>query len=144
MRTYLNGTFYNSLPSDLQAAIKPTRVISGHGSNDSTNFTSTDNLYLLSGVEVFGSDSYDTASNTTHQLEFYQGMEADATTPWGAQAYSRTYKGYNGSDGSTEYWWLRPASSGSNVLFRSVYDGGLNGTGARGTDHGLAPAFRIG
>ena len=54
MRTYLNGTFYNSLPSDLQAVIKPTRVISGHGSNDSTNFTTTDKLYLLSSEEVYG------------------------------------------------------------------------------------------
>ena len=144
MRTYLNGTFYNSLPSDLQAAIKPTRVISGHGSNDSTNFTSTDNLYLLSGVEVFGSDDYDTAAGTTHQLEFYQGMEADATTPWGAQAYSRTYKGYNGSDGSTEYWWLRPAYSSDNGIFRGVSYGGLDYYGASNTNGGLAPAFRIG
>ena len=144
MRTYLNGTFYNSLPSDLQAVIKSTRVISGHGSNDSTNFTTTDNLYLLSGVEVFGLDDYDTAAGTTHQLEFYQGMEADATTSWGAQAYSRTYKGYNGSDGSTEYWWLRPAYSSSNGSFRFVYCGALSGNPASATGPGLAPAFRIG
>ena len=144
MRTYLNGTFYNSLPSDLQAVIKSTRVISGHGSNDTTNFTSTDNLYLLSGVEVFGSDNYDTAAGTTHQLEFYQGMEADATTPWGAQAYSRTYKGYNGSDGSTEYWWLRPAYSYNYDAFRDVIYGNLNDCNARDTNGGLAPAFRIG
>ena len=142
MRTYLNGTFYNSLPSDLQAAIKPTRVISGHGSNDSTNFTSTDNLYLLSGVEVFGADKYDTAASTTTQLEYYQGMEADATTR-GAQAYSRTYKGYNGSDGSKEYWWMRPANSGDYDYFRSVSYGNLGSYGARGSGVGLSPAFRI-
>ena len=144
LHAYLNGTFYNSLPSDLQAAIKPTRVISGHGSNDSTNFTSTDNLYLLSGVEVFGSDDYDTAAGTTHQLEFYQGMEADATTPWGAQAYSRTYKGYNGNDGSTSGWWLRPGNSSSNGNFRGVDCGYLVNTNAYITHGGLAPAFRIG
>ena len=82
MRTYLNGTFFNSLPSDLKSVIKSTRVISGYGSNgtDSTNFTTTDNLYLLSGVEVFGSDNCDTAAGTTHQLEYYQGMEAETTT----------------------------------------------------------------
>ena len=144
MRTYLNGTFYNSLPSDLQAAIKPTRVISGHGKSGSTNFTTTDNLYLLSGVEVFESDDYDTAAGTTHQLEFYKGMEADATTPWGAQAYSRTYKGYNGSDGLTEYWWLRPATSYYNNNFRTVYYGTLVDILANETGGGLAPAFRIG
>ena len=146
MRTYLNGTLFNSLPSDLQSAIKPTRVISGYGNNgtDTSNFTTTDNLYLLSGVEVFGLDDYDTAAGTTHQLEFYQGMEADARTPWGAQAYSRTYKGYNGSDGSTEYWWLRPAGSISSDGFRHVYCGGLIDSGASYAGNGLAPAFRIG
>ena len=132
MRTYLNGTFYNSLPSDLQAAIKPTRVISGHGSNDSTNFTSTDNLYLLSGVEVFGSD-------------FYQGMEGtEVQSPLPHTAYTRTYKGYNGSDGSTEYWWLRPADSRSNLTFRNVGGGALRSGNVRYADSGLAPAFRIG
>ena len=141
---YLKNTLYGQLPSDLQAAIKPTRVISGHGPDDSTNFTTTDNLYLLSGVEVFGSDDYDTAAGTTHQLEFYQGMEADATTSWGAQAYSRTYKGYNGSDGSTEYWWLRPAASTNSNNFRTVYCGYLSHFNAGNTDSGLAPAFRIG
>ena len=144
MWTYLNGTFYNNLPSDLQAAIKPTRVISGHGKNDSTNFTTTDNLYLLSGVEVFGSDDYDTAAGTTHQLEFYQGMEADAKTTWGAQAYSRTYKGYNGSDGSTGYWWLRPANSSYSRSFRNVGYGTLYNSNADSPNSGLAPAFRIG
>ena len=141
---YLKNTLYGQLPSDLQAAIKPTRVISGHGSNDSTNFTTTDNLYLLSGVEVFGSDSGDTAASTTHQLEFYQGMEADATTPWGAQAYSRTYKGYNGSDESTEYWWLRSTNTIEyNGCFCSVRCGGLSNNYA-GSTGGLSPAFRIG
>ncbi len=100
--------------------------------------------YLLSGVEVFESDDYDTAAGTTHQLEFYQGMEADATTPWGSQAYSRTYKGYNGSDGSTEYWWLRPATSGSSSSFRGVGAGNVGGYSAGSTNGGLAPAFRIG
>ena len=145
MRTYLNGTFYNSLPSDLQAAIKPTRVISGHGSNDSTNFTSTDNLYLLSGVEVFGSDDYDTAAGTTHQLEFYQGMEGTKVqSPWLHTAYTRTYKGYNGSDGSTEYWWLRPAISNDYYDVRRVGYGVLIYDFANSASGGLAPAFRIG
>ena len=34
---YLKNTLYGQLPSDLQVAIKPTRVISGHGSNDKSN-----------------------------------------------------------------------------------------------------------
>ena len=146
LHSYLEGTFYNSLPSDLKSVIEPTRVISGYGSNgtDSANFVSENQkLYLLSGVEVFGADEYDTAASTTTQLEYYQGMEADATTSWGAQAYSRTYKGYNGSDGSKEYWWLRPAFSSYDYSFRSVGYGGLVNSAASHSYYGLAPAFRI-
>ena len=146
LHSYLEGTFYNSLPSDLKSVIEPTRVISGYGSNgtDSANFVSENQkLYLLSGVEVFGADEYDTAASTTTQLEYYQGMEADATTPWGSQAYSRTYKGYNGSDGSKEYWWMRQAYSYDNYYFRNVGSGGLSNDNASDSSHGLAPAFRI-
>ena len=50
---YLKNTLYGQLPSDLQAAIKPTRV------------------YLLSSVEVFGSGGYDVGEGTTTQLEYY-------------------------------------------------------------------------
>ena len=129
MRTYLNGTFYNSLPSGLQAAIKPTRVISGHGSTDSTNFTSTDNLYLLSGVEVFGSDGYDTAANTTKQLEYYNNSS------------NSKIKQYNSSN---SWWWLRSAASDGNYAFRYVnIRDSLSYAGAINT-YGVAPAFRIG
>ena len=71
-------------------------------------------------------------------------MEADAKTTWGGQAYSRTYKGYNGSDGSTENWWLRPAGSIDDDAFRRVNYGDLSYISAGYANVGLAPAFRIG
>ena len=147
MRAYLNGTFYNSLPSDLQAAIKPTRVISGHGSSDSANFTTTDTLYLLSGVEIHGADDYDTAASTTHQLEYYQGMtgeigDCDWYTGCTTKYYYRAFKQYNGSDC---YYWLRPALSYNNYRFRSVHiHGYLSYYHADRSSVGVAPAFRIG
>lgn len=52
MRTYANGDFFNKLPSDLQNVIIDTKVISGHSSKDTNNFTSTDKIYLLSAHEV--------------------------------------------------------------------------------------------
>ena len=55
MYTYLQNDIYNALPSDLQSAILPTRVISGGGSSGATTFTTPDvKLYLLSSVEVWG------------------------------------------------------------------------------------------
>ena len=48
MRTYVNGTIFNSLPSDLQNVIVSTKGISGHGSTQGeTNFETQDKLYLL-------------------------------------------------------------------------------------------------
>ena len=127
--TYLQSTLYNSLPSDIKSVIKPTRVISGYGNNgtDLANFTTTDNLYLLSGVEVFGSDSNDTASNTTSQLDYYK--KADAIT----------YKYYNGSISS---WWTRTATSFEEEAFTYI-DGSLSYTKSV-EYYGVSPAFRIG
>ena len=126
---YLKNTLYSQLPSDLQAAIKPTRVISGHGSNDSTNFTTTDNLYLLSSVEVFGgSDSSDTAANTTTQLEYYNNSS------------NSKIKQYNSSN---SWWWLRPAGSYSDGIFRTIYSNGNLNTASANATLGVSPAFRI-
>ena len=131
LHTYLEGDFYNSLPSDLQAAIKPTRVMSGYGSNgtDSANFVSENQkLYLLSGVEVFGADEYDKAAGTTHQLEYYNNSS------------NSKIKQYNSSNSS---WWLRSASSCSNNDFRAVPKSGALVSADACTTCGVSPAFRI-
>jgi len=144
---YLKNTLYGQLPSDLQAAIKPTRVISGHGSDDSTNFTSTDNLYLLSGVEVFGSDEYDTAASSTSQLDYYVGKpteQKDCCGGCGQCMYTvlpAAVKQYNGSD---YWWWLRPAYSDSNNSFRRIFGNGDLYINNADITNGVAPAFRIG
>ena len=163
MRTYLNGSFYNSLPSALKTAIKPTRVISGYGcisgwdnstktcgnpDNSGNNFTSTNQtLYLLSGAEIHGADEYDTSSGVTHQLEYYVGMtEETVDCSWypgcTITQYTKAIKQYNSSDYS---YWLRSANSIGSNSFRSVAsNGALNLTGANYTGNGVAPAFRIG
>ena len=147
MRTYLNGTFYNSLPSDLQAVIKPTRVISGHGSNDSTNFTTTDKLYLLSAEEVYGIDDggnhfYDTAYGTSHQLEYYSNNGVTfSTSSWNGTNLDKAIKQYNSSN---TWWWLRPADSISSYSFATVGNGGRWNDYSALTANGVAPAFRIG
>ena len=48
MRTFVNNNIYNSFPTELQKGIISTTVISSHGASDTSNFTSTDKLYLLS------------------------------------------------------------------------------------------------
>ena len=144
---YLKNTLYSQLPSDLQTVIKPTRVISGHGSNDTTNFTTTDKLYLLSSEEVYGIDEggnhfYDTAYGTSHQLEYYSNNGVTySTSSWNGTNLDKAIKQYNSSN---TWWWLRPARSGYSYRFALVYStGGWSSYGADIT-YGVAPAFRIG
>ena len=142
LHTYLEGDFYNSLPSDLKVVIEPTRVISGHGPDDSANFISTNQkLYLLSSVEVFGSDDYDTAAGTTHQLEYYSNNGVTfSTNSWSGTNLDKAVKQYNSSN---LWWWLRSAYSNNNIYFRDVdFDGVLCNDTAPNI-YGVSPAFRI-
>ena len=89
---YVNGDFFNKLPSDLQKVIIDTNVISGHDKKDTNNFTSTDKIYLLSSHEVYEDGAsnkvleYDTAYNNTRQLDYYANLEVTTNN------YSGCYK----------------------------------------------------
>ena len=135
MRTYINSDIYNALPSALKNGIINTTVVSGHGSSDSNDFTSTDKLYLLSPVEVWGYNSYsqnDTARNLSRQIDYYSDLEVNNTN------YSAAIKPYQ--DSSDEWWYLRTASAG---IFLTVDQGGYFFVPAQSIG-GVSPAFRLG
>ena len=141
MRTYVNGTIYNALPSDLQNVITTTKVISGHGNTSGeANFETQDKLYLLSGHEVYEDgtsnqiSSHDTSYNNTKQLDYYKNQGVTTSS------YAGAIKQYNGSN---SYWWLRSANSSTTYNFLIVFDiGGWSSTGAY-SSRGVSPAFRI-
>ena len=149
MRAFLNSTtytnesidysttgIYSSLPEILRNAIINTRVVSGHGSVDTTNYTTTDKLYLLSTREVWnytGSD--DTAQGQTRQLDYYESQNVTISS------YAGAIKQRNGSNA---WWWLRSAYSSDAYYFYFVASGGYtNFTYAYGT-YSVSPAFRLG
>ena len=141
MRTYVNGTVYNALPSDLQNVIATTTVVSGHGSTSGeTNLTSSDKLYLLSTKEVWGKDgtsktiSNDTAEAETRQLDYYKNNGVTTSN------YNEVIKEYNGSN---TVWWLRSAGSSNPNCFFLVSSDGDWGISAAYNPPGVAPAFRI-
>ena len=131
LHSYANGDFFNKLPSDLQKVIIDTKVISGHNSEDTSNFTSTDKIYILSGKEVLDDNSYDTASSQTRQLDYYKNKGVTTNND------SDAMKQYNSSNFA---WWLRVASSSTNNSFFCISDYDPAGD----TNLGFAPAFRIG
>ena len=136
MREYVNSDIFDSLPRTLKPGIIDTSIVSGHGSSDNTNFTSTDKLYLLSAKEVWGIENRDTADAETRQLDYYK--ESGVTR----SNYSGTIKNLNESP---NWWWLRTPN---DVITDYFY--GVNTDGAHNTHcsavciRGVSPAFRIG
>ena len=140
MYTFVNNDIYNALPSELKNGIIDTTVVSSHGSEDTSNFTSTDKLYLLSTAEVWAQGSSntisgDTARDVTRQLDYYKNLGTSTSN------YSGAIK-KNGT--SASYWWLRSAISNIYINFYNVnYYGDWYIYNATYT-YGLAPAFRLG
>ena len=136
MRTYVNTTIYNALPSDLQNVIAETSVVSSHGkTSGEANFTSSDKLYLLSTKEVWNSETgYDTAEAETRQLDYYKNNGVTTSN------YSGAIKQYNGTNTN---WLLRSAISSYASNFFRVNNTGDWSNGSAANAHGVAPAFRI-
>ena len=133
MRTYINSTIYNALPSDLQNVIVSTKVISGYGIGE-TNFETQDKLYLLNAQEVWSTNDYDTSVGTSKQLDYYKNQGVTASS------YAGAIKQYNGSD---EFWWLRSTDSISTDRFLRVLDDGNWHSNNASNSSGVSPAFRL-
>ena len=135
LRTYVNGTIYNSLPSDLQNVITTTKVISGHGkTSGETNFETQDKLYLLNAQEVWNGNNSDTSVGTSKQLDYYKNQGVTASSYAGAK------KQYNGSN---SYWWLRSADSHNTNSFLDVNNSGDWIISSASHSIGVSPAFRL-
>ena len=139
MRTFVNNDIYNSLPSDLKNGIIDTTVVSSHGSKDSSNFTSTNKLYLLAPKEIYSDfpgsrTNYDTAKDLTRQLDYYKNEGVTASN------YSKAIKMY---DSTANWWWLRSADSSSDFGFYFIGSGGDWTASNASNVIGVSPAFRI-
>ena len=137
MKTFINNDIYNSLPQELKSVIITTETVSGHGKEDTNNFTSPDKLYLLAPKEIYSNWSRDAAVDLTRQLDYYKKK--------GVTTNKNDWNGAIKKDSTgTNAWWLRSASSDSNSGFYIVRSiGGWNTNIAYGTN-GVSPAFRIG
>ena len=132
MRTFVNNDIYNAIPSEIKNAIIDTTVVSGHGSEDTANFTSTDKLYLLAPKEIYTDfdDTDDAAKDLTRTLDYYTNIGV-------------TTSSYSGAIKSS-YWWLRAATSRVSNGFLRVGNFGGWSAGFANYPYGVVPAFRIG
>ena len=138
MRTFVNNDIYNSLPSDLKTGIIDTTVVSSHGPRNSSNFISTDKLYLLAPKEIYSdfNEYYDTAKDLTRQLDYYKNEGVTASN------YSKAMKMNNST---ASFWWLRSAifsTNGNSFYTVSNYGDWYNATAS--SSNGVSMTFRIG
>jgi hypothetical protein len=132
-------SIYMSLPEELRNVIIDTTVISGRGSGNSTNFTSSDKLYLLDSKEVYGTTwthGNDTAKEYERQLDYYLNQKVTTSS------YSAAIKKYNNN---AYYLWLRSASTNNNYSFFAVNgNGSWNNNNNANHINGVSLAFKVG
>ena len=142
IRTFVNNDIYNLLPTDLKKGILNTNVITGHGNSEDNNSTSTDKLYLLSPIEIYGSVSttYDSAINVTNQLDYYKQNNVSLNS------YDSAIKNtvVSGGTGSANAWWTRTPAQIMDGQFMVVTDTGNLYSTYLTQQLGVSPAFRIG
>lgn len=122
MRTWANGTLYNSLPSDLRAVIKPVIKKATSGSPSFKIINSTDKVFLFSRIEV--------GQSTFNEGELY---------PIFTDNNSRIKQ----ANGSASAWWLRSPSPGYSNRFSYVSISGADGNGFAGYSQGVVFGFCV-
>ena len=141
MRTYLNDKVWEAFPSTFKAAIKPSSHYRHTNYNTSTSEQVTDNLFLPSYPEIYGTASYSNYVATSPvegtQFSYYQtstnrvkypnnnGVAGNSATYWWMGSASSFYSSTNG------YYWCYVGTDGSTA----------NNRGALAS--GLAPAFAM-
>lgn len=124
IHTYLNGTFYNLIDSQIRAVIKQVKIpYTNSGVQSGANGLST-KVFLLSGTEVgFSGVSYMNTEGA--KLSYFDSASKRVA--------------YNGS--SAAIWWLRSPYTGDGDNVWYVYTDGSNDYFWCISSYGVRPAF---
>lgn len=120
------ATLLNQLSSDLKSVLKFVNKVTSVGNNSSGLETTSDKLFLLSEIEVFGATQYSYAGEGK-QYEYYT-------------AGNSTIKKVNGS---AYYWWERSPYSGNTSTFCCVNNYGNATTGNASLSYGVSFGFCV-
>ena len=126
MRTSTMANLLSQLPSDLQNVIKPVNKLTSAGNESATINTTSDKLFLLSEVEIFGSITY-SKSGEGSQYAYYK-------------AGNSKVKEVNGSNST---WWERSPYGHDSLAFCSVRNNGNAGTIDASSSNGVSFAFCV-
>lgn len=135
IHTYLNGTFYNLIDSDIRNAIKQVKIPHQNGTGSGGSLATGSNglskkVFLLSGYEV----GWTTSDNG------YFPKDGVRLAYFGNSSGGNSKRvAYNGS--SAAVWWLRsPLTSNDDSVWRVGTDGSSGG-GWYSNSYGVRPAF---
>ncbi len=135
IHTYLNGTFYNLIDSNIRAAIKQVKIPYQNGTGSSGSLATGSNglstkVFLLSGYEV----GWTTSDNG------YFPKDGVRLAYFGSGSGGNSKRvAYNGS--SAAIWWLRsPNTNNSNNVW-NVNTDGSNDYNWYNYSYGVRPAF---
>ena len=126
MRTSTMATLLNQLSSDLKSVLKFVNKVTSKGNNQSGLETTSDKLFLLSEIEVFGATQYSYAGEGK-QYEYYT-------------AGNSTIKKVNGSASG---WWERSPGSGNTTNFCSVNNSGGANSNYASNSYGVSFGFCV-
>lgn len=126
MRTSTMATLLGQLPTALKNAIKAVNKVSSVGNNSSGLETTSDKLFLLSEIEIFGATTYSYAGEGV-QYEYYA-------------AGNSTVKKVNGS---ANHWWERSPTSGNTTNFCRVDSNGSANSYTASNSNGVSFGFCV-
>ena len=124
----LNGSIYNSLPSDLKSVIKTAYKWYGTGNNKTNGKWSGHKLWLPLTFEMFGESSYSPSTERTKGNARQYPIFTDNA--------SRIKKMNNGG-GSAQWYWLASPSASNSAGFCFVYGGGSSNTSNASVSFGV-------
>ncbi len=126
MRNTRMATLFTQFPADLQAVIKTVNKFTSAGSQSSTINATSDKLFLLSEIEVYGVTFLSVAGEGS-QYEYYQSGNSRVKTV----------------NGSAHSWWMRSPNGGNATSFCTVSNTGNALGNSAGNALGVSFSFCV-
>ena len=126
MRTSTMATMKGYLPATWQTVIKPVNKVSGSGGSSVGTAKVSDECFLLSEIEVFGSTTYSVSGEGT-QYAYYKAGNSKVKN----------------KSGSADSWWERSPRFDNSGGFCHVYSNGSGGFNVANSSRCVAFGFCV-
>ena len=132
MKSTICPAFKNALPAELKNNIRAVTKWQNDGTS-TTGQSSSNEIWLLSEMEIFGSAQHSNYTANQVQYDFYKGV-----TGWSA---APKIKYQDTSTSEAVRWWERSADSSNSNYFCFVYTGGDAKFNYANLSFGFAPCL---